>query len=207
MNHHSLYGSGPHINDPVIQKLRLDLTPVMDEFDIDLVLAGHDHIFLRTYPMLGGKPQIPQNPAPDGVTVDPAGTIYMTLNSASGSKFYALSSEAEYYAAARSQLWVPAVTHISVTEDRLEIDTFRTDTMENTDHFAIHKTNNRPKPSPNPTTTLQPVTNATADSNPSEQKDTGSPNILILMIISNLLPAGFLVWLVMKKRFKSIKGG
>jgi large repetitive protein len=54
-------------------------TPVFDEFKVDLVLNGHEHIYLRTYPMNGGKP------AQEG-----KGTTYVVAGT-TGPKFYSLT--------------------------------------------------------------------------------------------------------------------
>lgn len=53
-------------------------TPVFDEFGVDLVLQGHDHNYVRSYPMKGGKR------AEAG-----KGTVYMDSNTG-GVKFYPL---------------------------------------------------------------------------------------------------------------------
>jgi hypothetical protein len=51
--HHSLYSSASHITD--VNTLRLNMAPVMDDHDIDVVLAGHDHFYARTYQLVGGE--------------------------------------------------------------------------------------------------------------------------------------------------------
>jgi len=71
--HHPAYSSAPNRNNPDVQKY---WTPLFDKYRVDLALQGHDHAYLRTYPMYDGKP------------VDSAkeGTIYIV--SVSGTKFY-----------------------------------------------------------------------------------------------------------------------
>lgn len=53
--------------------------PVLDEFGVDLVLNGHDHIYLRTFSMKGGEP-----------VADGEGTTYL-IPGASADKFYGLT--------------------------------------------------------------------------------------------------------------------
>lgn len=54
-------------------------TPVLDEFQVDLVLNGHDHIYLRSYPMKGNQP-----------VEEGQGTTYVIAGS-TGPKFYSLT--------------------------------------------------------------------------------------------------------------------
>ena len=75
---------------------------------------------------------------------DPQGVLYMTANSASGSKFYELISSQQDYIAARSQNWLPSYSVITMTADSFSIDTYQiTDdgTVEAIDDtFTIQKT-------------------------------------------------------------------
>ena len=81
----------------------------------------------------------------DGNTVtDPEGTLYMTANSASGSKYYELLSTQQDYIAARSQNWLPSYSVITMTADSFSIETYQI-TDEGTaeaidDTFTIQKT-------------------------------------------------------------------
>ena len=62
----------------------------------------------------------------DGNTVtDPQGTLYMTANSASGSKFYELVSTQQDYIAARSQNWFPSYSIITMVAAKFSIDTYQ----------------------------------------------------------------------------------
>ena len=58
----------------------------------------------------------------DGDTVtDPQGILYMTANSASGSKYYELLSTQQDYVAARSQNWLPSYSVITLTADAFSL--------------------------------------------------------------------------------------
>ena len=81
----------------------------------------------------------------DGNTVtDPQGTLYMTANSASGSKFYELVSTQQDYIAARSQNWLPSYSIITMDAAKFSIDTYQitddgsVEAIDNT--FTIEKT-------------------------------------------------------------------
>lgn len=60
--------------------IRDELTPVFDKLKIDLVLQGHDHNYVRTYPMKN-KTKVKNG----------QGTVYITANSG-GAKFYPTKS-------------------------------------------------------------------------------------------------------------------
>jgi len=79
-----------------------------------------------------------------GTVVNPQGTLYMTANSASGSKFYELLSAQQDYIAARSQNWLPSYSVITMTSDAFSIVTYQiTDSgeAEQIDQpFTIQKT-------------------------------------------------------------------
>lgn len=74
-----------------------------------------------------------------GSTVtNPAGTLYMTANSASGSKYYELISAQQDYIAVRSQNWLPSYSVINMTSDAFSIDTYQV--MEDGTAEAIDQT-------------------------------------------------------------------
>lgn len=195
--HQDIYGSGLDHSDTDGMILRTQLTPIFDEYDIDVVLQGHDHTYSRTKLLYGDgqthgtyefrlnedgsdydwdnayntqtDEQIPLYPEEgdtagqaahdafqadnncytiedvEGNTVtNPQGILYMTANSASGSKFYELISSQQDYVAARSQNWLPSYSVINLTADSFSIDTYQiTDngTVEKIDDtFTIRKT-------------------------------------------------------------------
>ena len=57
--------------------------------------------------------------------VNPKGTLYMTANSASGSKFYELIAAQQDYIAARSQNWLPSYSVIEMDDDSFSIITYQ----------------------------------------------------------------------------------
>jgi hypothetical protein len=71
--HHPAYSSGPNRDNPEVRNV---WGAIFDKHHVDLALQGHDHAYLRTYPMRDQKR-----------AVSPAeGTIYIV--SVSGTKFY-----------------------------------------------------------------------------------------------------------------------
>ena len=56
---------------------------------------------------------------------DPQGILYMTANSASGSKFYELLATQQDYIAVRSQNWLPSYSVLHITDNTFSIDTYQ----------------------------------------------------------------------------------
>ncbi|WP_294498472.1 metallophosphoesterase family protein [uncultured Gemmiger sp.] len=56
---------------------------------------------------------------------NPQGILYMTANSASGSKFYELLATQQDYIAVRSQNWLPSYSVLHITDDTFSIDTYQ----------------------------------------------------------------------------------
>ena len=71
--HHPAYSSSPDRDNPSI---RDHWTPLFDKYHLDMALQGHDHAYLRTYPMKDQKK----------VETTAEGTVYIV--SVSGTKFY-----------------------------------------------------------------------------------------------------------------------
>lgn len=57
--------------------------------------------------------------------VNPKGTLYMTSNSASGSKYYELNAVKQDFLAERSQNWLPSYSVIEITNKKFKIDTYQ----------------------------------------------------------------------------------
>jgi|GEM_PF-2930712 len=138
MFHHSIYSSGSHWDKDYTKNMRNTFTPVFDELGVDLVLMGHDHVYVRTYHMLNNQPQKDQAVDAYGRVINPIGTLYLTGNSSTGSKYYEIVADPEY-AAVNSQLEVPTFTYIHINSGSLSLETYRTDTMEVTDAYTILK--------------------------------------------------------------------
>ncbi len=156
MFHQDIYGSGYDHSDSDGMVLRTQLTPIIDEYDIDAVLQGHDHTYSRTY-QLSSTTSIEDATVYTtsdtdadsayqtdnascyniltGLTnlyrvVDPDGTVYFEANSSTGSKFYQMIGTQQDYIAARSQSWRPTYAVIDITETTLTVTTYDAATGE-----------------------------------------------------------------------------
>lgn len=123
--HHDIYGSGSPHSDVDGANLRILFAPLMDEFNIDLCLTGHDHSYARTYQILDGK-VIETDGASENASkaYNPEGTLYIAAGSASGSKFYTLNTVKQYYIAERSNTPEPTFSTIDFSGDSLTIKTY-----------------------------------------------------------------------------------
>ena len=224
--HQDIYGTGLDHSDTDGMILRTQLTPIFDEYDIDVVLQGHDHTYSRSKLLYGDgqshgtyefrlnaegtdydwdnayntqtDEQIPLYPAEDdaagtaahdafladngcytiedttgSTVVNPQGTLYMTANSASGSKFYELLATQQDYIAVRSQNWLPSYSVIEMDDDSFTIDTYQitadgqVEAIDQT--FTIEKQENAPETP----VEAQPMTRA--DAVQALYEDAGSP--------------------------------
>lgn len=139
MFHQDIYGSGSHALESSIINLRNALYPIFDNYGVDIVITGHDHSYTRTHVMRGNVPQTTQTYNANGALIAPSGTVYFTLNSASGSKYYEINNPPASYVAVSSQLEVPTFSYVGINGNSLSFDTYRTDTMTKVDSLSIVK--------------------------------------------------------------------
>ena len=147
MMHHSIYGAD--IARSATLDMREKFVPVFDKYRIDVVLSGHDHIYVRTHFMLKNQavqplekfPARSEQPAeiPAGAVIKPKGTLYLAAASSSGSKYYDPASQFFDYLAERAAPYVPMFSQINITNTSFEIITCRTDTMAAVDSFIMVK--------------------------------------------------------------------
>lgn len=135
--HHSIYSAAGHALNGDVLTLREELVPVFTELDIDVVLMGHDHVYVRSYMMDGFTPDS-ENGVQSSVT-DPSGILYLTACSSSGSKYYTLLNSDFEYAAVKIQENIPNYTNIQVTPTTLKISTYRSTDSSLVDEFEIKK--------------------------------------------------------------------
>ncbi len=150
--HQDIFGSGYDHSDSDGMVLRTQLTPLMDKYDIDVVLQGHDHTYSRTYQLQGdGKDHtaygkdvdmksadyITQNncyqivdDTESGTVVNPKGTVYLEANSATGSKFYNLIASKQDYISERSQTWTLSYSVVTVTDNSFSVKTYDASTRQ-----------------------------------------------------------------------------
>ncbi|MFC5401328.1 phosphodiester glycosidase family protein [Cohnella soli] len=111
---------GPYGSIYDTQIVRDKWTPIFDEYGVNLVMNGHDHVYLRSYPMKG-----------DQKVASGEGTVYV-VGGASGSKFYPLTEKPfqEVTFAEQTQIYTAVeingnkMTVVAKTVDGREVDRF-----------------------------------------------------------------------------------
>jgi acid phosphatase type 7 len=101
--HHPAYSSAPERDN---KKLREVWGPIFDKHHVDLALQGHDHAYLRTYPMKGEK----------RVASPKEGTVYIV--SVSGTKHYK-QAERDYTQFGMTNVSTYQVLDIQISGNRL----------------------------------------------------------------------------------------
>ena len=115
---------------------------MFSELGIDAVLMGHDHVYTRSYMMNGTTPDVQRNEDGSALSsvTNPSGTLYLTANSASGSKFYTMKDSEFPFAAVQNQERVPNITKIEMTDTSMRMITYRGSVGSIVDDFTINKT-------------------------------------------------------------------
>lgn len=145
--HHSLYSAAFHSVEQDVKERRAALAPVFSELGIDLVLAGHDHIYTRSYLMDGTTPAGDlEAQEKSGVTLaaEEGQVLYVTGNSSSGSKFYGLDASSPE-AAIKDQSNQPQYTDVDVTPEAITLTTYQTMDRKVIDEVTLTRTANDEK--------------------------------------------------------------
>ena len=154
--HRSLYSAGKNINKPDTIVMRDVLLPIIDELGIDVVLSGHDHMYMRTdfvkgEKRVGGVTYVTETFGGEQTTfaVDPAGTVY-AIPSTAGTKRYVVNENAidPIHAVAEKTLSTRGVggcfATVEIEDGRLVYKAYTVDDetreVSEIDRFAIKKT-------------------------------------------------------------------
>jgi hypothetical protein len=130
--HYDVYGQASHaLSDGKVY--RDTYVPVIDQFDIDVVFNGHDHAYSRSYPMKWSGSaatsnnlgmQLPETFDSNGASVAPTGTVYFSLSSSSGQKYYDLVAK-QAYTAVMQQEYRPEFSIVDVTANTFKCTTYQ----------------------------------------------------------------------------------
>ncbi len=120
--HHNPYSAS--LSDDDFSEERLYFSSLIDCYDIDLVLSGHDHFYSRTAVMNGGEKA-------------DEGTVYVQSSSASGSNYDPLPETLPDYTVTAFDVRVPTYTAFTFTDNAIIGTTYRTDTDAVVDSFEI----------------------------------------------------------------------
>ena len=149
--HKAIYSNGSHYDDDDVVALRAQLSSLMPELNIDVVLQGHDHVYLRTTAMKdNAKCEIVERTVSHNGTsytamVNPDGTVY-AIDGCAGVKYYqtkdaALTDELFPRAQTIYDATAPVFSAIQIDGDNLYFDayTVKNGNASKIDSFAISK--------------------------------------------------------------------
>lgn len=150
--HHDIYGTGDHAGTAYqdSQKMQPTWSPFLDEFDVDIAITGHDHVYARSLFMEDNKVQNDQMSAKmdllrtniqqknPGTYVLPKGIVYMALSASACSKMYAPEYQ-DWVAYTHGMLGVPEYSIMTIDGESLTFTSYRSDTDEATDSITIRK--------------------------------------------------------------------
>ena len=171
--------------------MRKNWTKLMDKYGIDVVLNGHDHYYTRSFQMSGGSPV---NTVKTNAVTNPKGTVYFTLDSGSGSKYYKYNTTKDHsFSAFGWQNNVPTYTYAKVTDNTFSLTTYATNSDKAIDTYTITKAKATPVAQTGKTSEAAVTSPKTGDNN-------GSDIYLIFTIAAGafLIAAG--CFIVIKKR-------
>lgn len=130
--HRALYSAGKNINKPDTLVMRNVLLPVIDELGIDIVFAGHDHMYFRTETIKGDKVVETEtvtemyNGVETTFALNPQGTTHI-LPSTAGTKRYGVNEDAAY----------PILESAALARDTEEGGVFATVSLDS-EHFVYN---------------------------------------------------------------------
>lgn len=136
--HHSIYSVASHANDTDIIARRSVLPTILSDLGIDLVLMGHDHVYTRSYLINDGVVAEPTGAKPV-VKAKNGDVLYVTANSASGSKYYDIRNQTYDFAAVTNQEKIRNFSNVEVTDDSIRVRTYRSDLMTIVDDVTLEK--------------------------------------------------------------------
>ncbi|WP_227793462.1 Ig-like domain-containing protein [Paenibacillus guangzhouensis] len=156
--HKGPYSAGDNAGeyeDDRVQFYRKVLIPVFDEMGIDMVFEAHDHMYMRSFQMIGDK-AIPTNQLTfdaQGNAINPKGTVYLMSN-AFGDKFYEkYPGYNDFFAAVNKQPFKKMFTDVSVSNDVLQFTAYTAAKSDEKsgdngvkayDHYGIKRTDTKP---------------------------------------------------------------
>jgi 3',5'-cyclic AMP phosphodiesterase CpdA len=211
--HKAIYSNGSHYDDKDVVALRKQLSSLLPELGIDLVLQGHDHVYLRTDAMNNNKVAVSEtkNVSYQGLDyrakIEPEGSVYVISGCAGVKNYLTKSPSATDKLFPRAESLVPIDTPmfsaIQIVGSALYFDAYSVDEgdTKRIDSFAIKKAPIAENPGPNDDADNQNDTEPGYTDN-EEIPQTGSSNIVIYALIP--LAASFYLLLITKKKNKQI---
>jgi hypothetical protein len=124
--HHSIYSVASHTTDGDIIERRGTMPAQISKAGFDVVLMGHDHNYTRSYLIKDGALADAQElEGQSKVEAKEGEVLYLTANSASGSKYYDTKAPDAWFASVINQEKVRNYSVLEVTDEDLTLRTLR----------------------------------------------------------------------------------
>ena len=133
VQHHKPTVAYPFASKDVQYYVEAGFEKLMDTYNVDFVLSGHDHVYVRSYAIRDGKPV---NTGKDLIT-NPGGTIYLTANTASGHRYYDTFDTERVHVSIQNKK--PEYTIIEVAGRTVTFNTYDIDSEIPIDTFTVTK--------------------------------------------------------------------
>ena len=141
--HHTVYTVSERAEDSSTMSRREWITRLLSEYDFDIALSGHDHIYSRSY-LMDGMKALTDSSSYDSESLNSATDTdaipYITLNSCTGSKYYDVVYPNVPEIAVYNQEYAPNVSMVTVSDTAFTVTTYRTADMSIVDSFTLNKT-------------------------------------------------------------------
>ena len=149
--HKAIYSNGSHYKDKDVKAIRKQLISLMPALDIDVVLQGHDHIYLRTDAMKANRvvksktESVKYQGLNYKAKLEPAGSIYVVSGCAGVKHYKAKNNSATDFYFPRAEKIVPienpVFSAIQIDGSNLYFDAYTVDGEKTSriDNFAIKK--------------------------------------------------------------------
>lgn len=147
--HKGAYSSGDNADaeSERVEFYRKYLIPVFDELGIDMVLEGHDHLYMRSHQMLGNKAIKDVVVDGQGNVVNPKGSVYLMGNSAAA-KFYKINPNIkDFFSVKNAQPNKKMFVDVQVTDGILKFTSYtaaKNEPLAVYDQYSIKRTDGKP---------------------------------------------------------------
>lgn len=149
--HKSPYSNGPHHDDRDVKGISVQINMLVDVCKVDMVIAGHDHVYVRT-PILSNMSRVickTKTVKHHGIkyetAVNPQGALFI-IPGTSGVKNYRQDLSAILPSEIVAQPDCPMYSVISIDDERIYFTAYIYDVSDGSsklfDSFAIEKSNN-----------------------------------------------------------------
>lgn len=138
MLHYGIRSNGFHGRDQAAcYTFRVALEPIMEEMDVDLVFAGHDHEYNRT-PLFGPEGVVPDSSGGQVVKA-PGERVYLTVPTGSDSKHYTKNVEIDFAMAAEALEQDRGYLLVDFTPEQIRVRAVNAVTGETADEFVLSR--------------------------------------------------------------------